>query len=129
MSRGRAIAAAIVGRAEMRAALQHFSRDTNVGLTWIKTVGLGPATRVLRDATGLGRIGLVPGGPPVGGPFPDIADHVVEAVAVRRKRRHGRGALIAVLAEILDREVALPGVRHVLAAGHQRIAPGELLAG
>src|SRR5215475_3069513 len=110
MTRGRSVAAAIVRRAEVRAALQYFSGNTDVGLTWIKAVGLGPATRILRDAAGFRRIGIVLGGPPVGGPFPDIADHVVDAVAVRRKRRHRRGAVEAMLAFIFVREISLPGV-------------------
>jgi len=38
---------------------------------------------------GFGRVSLVTCRPPVGRPFPDIADHVVEAVAVGGKRADG----------------------------------------
>ena len=63
---------------------------------------------------------------PIGGPFPDIADHVVQAVAVRRERGDGRCALEAVRAKVLPRKFTLPGVRHMLSARHELIAPGKL---
>src|SRR6516162_7848330 len=128
MARGGAVTAAIIWRAEMRAAFQDLARNLDLRLAGIVARVLAAAARVLRDAAGLRRIGLVPGRPPVGGPFPDIADHVADAVAVRRKRGHRRGALIAVLTEILDREISLPDVRHVLAIRRQCVAPGKLLA-
>src|SRR6185312_1154749 len=97
MARGRAVAPAVVRRAEMRAALQNLAWNADVRLTWIKAVRFGTAAWITRDAARLRRVGLVPGRPPVRGPFPDIADHVVDAVAVRRKGRHRRGARVAVL--------------------------------
>ena len=63
---------------------------------------------------------------PIAGPLPDIADHVVQPVAVRRKRRHRRRALKAVAAKILARKFALPGIGHVLAVGRELVAPGKL---
>src|SRR5215469_6928207 len=126
--RGRAIAAAVVRRAQMRAAFQHLARDPDVGLARIVARGLKAAARILRNAAGLGRIGFVPVRPPVRGPFPDIADHVVKAVAVWRKGLYRRGPFIAVRTKILDREVALPGVRHLSAIRRERVAPGELCA-
>src|SRR5262249_53317361 len=63
---------------------------------------------------------------PIGGPFPDVADHVVKAVAVRRKRRDRRGALVAVERQVLAWERALPRVRHLLAARRKLVSPGEL---
>ena len=87
--------------------LQYFSRDADAGLTWIKALNLQAAARIERYTARLWRIGLMLVGPPVGGPFPDIADHVVDAVAVRRECRHRRGALKAVQIEILDRENCL----------------------
>src|SRR5690242_1616378 len=92
--RGRAIAAAIIRRAEMRAALQHLARDADLGLAGVIAPLRAPATRVVRNAAGLRGIGLMPGGPPIGGPLPDIAHHVVKAVAVWRKLPHRRGALV-----------------------------------
>src|SRR6187551_1219164 len=66
------------------------------------------------------------GRPPIGGPFPDIADHVANAITVRRKSSDRRRALITVLAEVLKRKVALPGIRHVPAARRQFAAPCKL---
>src|ERR1700757_2816033 len=128
MPRGRAIATAVVWRAEMRAAFQDFTRNADVGLTWIKARIFRPAARICRNATGFRCVGFVLVRPPVYGPFPDIADHVVDAVTVGEKGGDGRGALVSVLAQILARKNSLPGVGHVLAAGRERIAPGELLA-
>src|SRR5205823_10322640 len=61
---------------------------------------------------------------PVGRPFPDIPDHVVDAVPVRRKGRDRRGAIEAVGAEVSVREIALPGVGLVPAAWCELLAPG-----
>ena len=71
------------------------------------------------------RIGLVLWRIPVGGPFPDVADHVVEAVSVRRERGHRRSALEAVGVGVLAREFALPGIGHVTAVGREFVAPGK----
>src|SRR5512132_2943978 len=51
-------------------------------------------------------VGLVP----VGGPLPDVADHVVQAVAVGRVAAHRGRPCVAVQLQVLDRELALPGV-------------------
>src|SRR5262249_47286351 len=128
MARGRTVTAAVIRRAQMRGALQNFPPNEEVGLTWIKACNLPSTPRVMRYRARLWRMGLVFRGPPVGGPFPDIADHVAHAVAIRRERGHRRGALISVLIEILERKFALPGIGHVLAAGRERIAPGIFLA-
>src|ERR1700740_858745 len=85
-----------------------------------------PPARIFREAAGLRRVGLVLWREPIGGPFPDVADHVVDAVAVRRKRLHRRGAREAVGAQILVRKIALPGIGHVLATRRELVAPGEL---
>ena len=82
MPRRRAIAAAVVRRAEMRAALENLAWNPDVGLARVETVALGPTARILWNAARLCGICLVPAGPPVVRPFPDIADHVVNAVAV-----------------------------------------------
>src|SRR5690242_17305932 len=94
--RGRSIAAAIIRRAEMRAALQDLARNLDRRLARIVAGVLAPAARVLRDAAGLFGVGLMPRGVPIGGPLPDIADHVVEPVPVGRKGPDRRGALVAV---------------------------------
>src|SRR5262249_27322652 len=87
---------------------------------------LRAAAWVLRYAARLRRIGLVLRGPPIGGPFPDVADHVVEAVAVWWECGHRRGALVAVECKVLARKIPLPSVGHLTAVRSDLIAPGEL---
>ena len=126
MTRGRTVAAAVIRRAQVRAAFKHLARNPDVGHA-------GIVARLPRGhragSPGYSRpwgIGLVFGRVPIGGPFPHVADHVVDAIAVRRERGHRRGAFVAIQLEILVRERALPGVCHLLAARCELIAPGEL---
>src|SRR6185295_4917981 len=126
MARRRPVATAVIGRAQMRPTLEHLARDLDVGRTRVVALVFATAARVFRDTAGLRRIGLMLGRVPIGRPFPDIADHVVEAIAVRRKRRHRRCPLIAVGRQILVRKLALPGVGHLAPAGREVFAPGEL---
>ena len=65
---------------------------------------------------------------PVRGPFPDVARHVVQPVAVGREGVHGAGSVVAVGVGVLGREGALPDVHPVLAARLALVAPGEGLA-
>ena len=109
----------------MRAAFKDLARDFDLGQAGVVAVFLASAARIFRNAARLRRVGLVLGRPPIGGPFPDIADHVVDAVAVRRKRHHRRGALVTVLAFIFVREISLPGIGAMLSAGRELVAPGE----
>src|SRR5258705_1766178 len=125
MPRRRAIAAAIVRRAKMRAALDDLAGDTDVRLAGIVASLLATPARVCGNAARLRRLGLMPGCVPVRRPFPDIADHVVQAIAVGREGLHRRGALVAILIEILEWKFALPGVGHVRTAGREFIAPCE----
>src|SRR5262245_63555701 len=60
---------------------------------------------------------------PVRGPFPDIADHVVEAVGIGWKATDRRRPLIAVLVAVIDREHALPAIGDRLAVHIERLAP------
>ena len=126
MARGRAVAAAVVRRAQMRAAFDDFAGDLDLRLAGVVAVFFAAAARIFRNAARFRRVGLVLLRKPVGRPFPDIADHVVHAIAIGRKRRHRRRAVKTVLAAVLVREIALPGVGHVLAAGRELVAPGEL---
>src|SRR6266849_5955644 len=105
MTRGRTIAAAVIGRAKMRAALKHLARNPDVPLTRVVAGSLVPAARILWNAARLRRVGLMLLRIPIGRPFPDIADHVVQAVAVGRKCGDGRGAFEAVGRKILVREI------------------------
>src|SRR5690348_17840040 len=72
MARGRAVAAAVIRRAQMRAALQHFARDADLGLAGVVALLLAPAARVLRNAARLGGVGMVARLVPVRRPLPDI---------------------------------------------------------
>ena len=124
MARGGTIAPAVIRRAQMRAALDDLAGDFDVGLTGIVARGLGAAARVFRNAAGFWSIGLVLLGVPVGSPFPDIADHVVNAIAVRRERRDRRGPLVTIVVQVLPGKFALPGIGQMLAAGRELVAPG-----
>src|SRR3569833_2569214 len=99
MTRSRAIAAAIVRRAEMRAALQHLAWNSDRRLTGVITGALRAAARILRHAADHRRIRLMPGRPPIRGPFPDVADQNEHTETERRKRRHRRGSRVAILVQ------------------------------
>src|SRR5882724_8924522 len=104
-ARGRAIAPAVVGRAEIGAALHHLAGDGNLRHARVAAAAALAAARVVDRAAGVVDLAVVL--VPVGGPFPDIAGHVVEAVTVRRERADGRDAFVAVGAQVLPRELAL----------------------
>src|SRR5579863_10371064 len=108
----------------MRAAFQHLAGNADLRLAGIVALRLRAAARILGHAARLGRVGGMAGRPEIRGPLPHIADHVAEPVTVRRKRPDWRGALETVLLEVLVREVALPGVRHLLTPGRELFAPG-----
>src|ERR1700738_4590011 len=95
MTRSRTIAAAIVGSAEMRAALKHLAWNPDLRLTRVVARGLRPTARIFRNATRLRRIGFVLLRIPISRPFPDIPNHVVQAVAVGRGSGDGGCALAA----------------------------------
>src|SRR6266436_4187657 len=126
VARRRTIAAAIVRRAQMRTALDHLAWNPDVGLTRVVAAILAAAARILWNAAGFWRVSFVLRRMPVGRPLPDIADHVVDAVAVRRESGHRRGAFVSVLVEIFPRKIALPCVGHVHAVGGEFVTPGEL---
>src|SRR5215471_10129512 len=125
MTRSRAIAAAIVWRAEVRAALEHLAWNFDLRLAAVVAFVFSAAARVVWNTTRFRRVSFVRGGPPVGGPFPHVTDHVVEAVTVRRKRRDRGRPLVAVGGKILMRKGALPGVSHLAPARSEFFAPGE----
>src|SRR5690349_12276603 len=108
VSRCRPVASAVVRRAQMRAALDDLAWNFHVGGSGVIAVRLAGTTRVLGDAAGLCGIRLVLWRIPIGGPFPDVADHVVHAITIRRECADGRSALKAVRIGVLARKVALP---------------------
>src|SRR5260370_40232144 len=129
MARSWTIAAAIVRCAQMRAAFKHLTWNFDVRLTRVVACGLGSAARIFRNAARFRRLSFMPDRPPISRPFPDIADHVVEIVTVRREGHHGRGALISVERKVLARERPLPSVPHLPIATRELVAPGELGGG
>src|SRR6185436_16442715 len=86
---------------------------------------LASAAWVSRNAACLERIDRVSRLVPIGGPLPDVADHVVDAVRVGRKRTHRRRPFVPVGHEIRPGELALPRVGHVTIVWKQLISPGE----
>src|SRR4051795_10814940 len=100
----------------MRAALDH-----PPGVLVELLGGRRTAARVIRR--GVSRVvrGGRPGG---GGPLPDVAGDVVEAVAVGREPLDRRGALEAVRMQVLPWEAAVPAVGHAPAARRRILAPG-----
>src|SRR5215475_15200735 len=110
MTRGRPIAAAIIGRAKMRAAFEHFAGNLDLRLTRVVAVGRRAAARILGNTARLRRVGGMRGRIPVACPFPNIADQVIEAVAIRWECSRRRGSLKTIGAKILPREFALPSV-------------------
>src|SRR6266542_1581043 len=81
----------------------------------------GGAGGVGRRGTGVGV-----GAPPVGAPFPDVADRLPESITVRRIGANGGGGQIAVVQGVVVREFALPDVAAVSAI--QVVAPRVPLA-
>src|SRR5215470_63437 len=59
------VAAAVIRCTQVRAALQHLTRDADVRLAFIVTARLGRTVRILRKATGAWRRSLVTGAIPV----------------------------------------------------------------
>src|SRR5215217_2572394 len=87
VARGWPVPTAVIWRAQMGATLDHFARDPDVRCRWIVATLLTPAARVFRNAARLRRISFVSLGIPIARPFPRIANHVMDAKAVRRKGR------------------------------------------
>src|SRR5580765_2265238 len=116
---GGPVAQAVVGCAEVRAALGHSTGDR------LSRLELG--VRHARVAGGAARALdlLRVGAEEIRRPLPDVPRHVVEAEPVRREALDRRRPLEAVELEVLPGELALPGVRHGLTAGKVFVAPGE----
>src|SRR6266487_2430937 len=122
---GRPVAQAVVGCAEVRAALDHLARDVLAGLAG-RVAALGAVDpRVAGDAARPGGLGGMAWRVEVAGPLPDVAGHVVQAVAVGAERPDGRGPRVPVALEVLPGELALPGVGHHPSLGRELVAPAE----
>src|SRR5215470_8171745 len=121
---GGPVAQAVVGCAQVRAALDDHTPEPDATVR----AGLPGPGRARPGSTGRAasalRLSPVPRREVVAGPFPDVAGHVVEPVAVRGERAHRRGALVAVGEQVLPGELTLPGVGHHDPIRRELIAPG-----
>src|SRR5262245_38938719 len=91
VARRRAVAPAVDRCAKVRAALDDLAGDFHLRLAGIVAGLFGAAARSFRNAAGVQRIRFVLLREPVGGPFPGVADHVLDAVAIRRECSDRRG--------------------------------------
>src|SRR6266508_2825498 len=114
LARGRTIPRAVVGSAQERAALDDAA--------WRLA---GSQCEVLqRGSAGIDRcLARVTRAIPIARPLPDIADHVVEAIAVRLEAADRRGPGVTVFVRIVDGEDALPAVGDRLALGVEGARP------
>src|SRR6185436_13909552 len=117
------IAATVVRRAQMRSAFQHFAWNSDQGLGGIVAVLSARSERVPRNAARLDHVGGMLGAIPVGGPLPDVPDHVKQSIPIRRVRADGRRSLVSVAWQALPGKLALPGIRHVTVVRQEFVAP------
>src|SRR6516225_5338790 len=71
---------------------------------------------------------IVIGAIKIGAPFPGVAGHVHQAVAVRREGADRRGAGEAVLGGVVGGEFTLPDVAQPFAAGFELVPPAVQLS-
>src|SRR5215211_5260833 len=116
------VAPAVVRRAQERTALDHLARDGDVGHLRIVALLPCPTAGIDAAATVTFRLVMIP--IPVSSPLPDVARHVEQPVAVGRERPDRRCPLELVGPQVLDGELALPGVRHHFALGREVVPPG-----
>src|SRR5262249_43792211 len=114
------VAQTVVRRAKIGTSLQNFAGNADVGsqgiVTLLACVTFGPP--------GTARLHCMMFLIPITGPFPYVPGHVVETVAVGRKRTYGRCAFKTIHEQVLDGKFSLPGVGHHLSTGSKLIAPG-----
>lgn len=110
------IAATVVRSTQMRAAFQHLARDFYIGQTRVIAGRLKAPTRVSGYAASFPGVHLMPGSKPVRCPLPDVSDHVVDAISVRREGSYRRSAGISVEMMIGRRKRSLPSVGHMTTA-------------
>src|SRR5262245_48704747 len=114
LARGRTVSRAVIGSAQERAALDDPAWRLAGGQCQILQFGSARINRLLPRVTR----------PiPIARPLPDVADHVVEAVAVGPEAADRRGGGIAVLVGVVDGEDALPAIGDRLALGIEGTRP------
>ncbi len=79
--------------------------------------------RISRHAASIGKLLEIVRAIPIAAPLPDVARHVVEAVAVCGKRFHRSDSSKSIFAGVLHRKLSLVGICHELPAGLELIAP------
>ena len=121
-SRG-AVAHAIAVGTEVGAALDHLARYPELRLPPVVALADSATARIAWNAAGLVDLGRMAVGVPVGGPVPDVAGHVVEAVPVRREGSDRSCRAIAAVRS--PREIAVPEVGEPGVDGFRLITPGE----
>src|SRR5262245_33158159 len=114
-SRSGPIPLTIIRRAKIRPAFHDLSWDPDTTQPRIITPFTFGPLRV--DVAAARPVRLVVLLIPIGRPLPDISNHVVESIPIRRKRSNRRRPFKPVLDEVFDWEFALPGVRHDLTIG------------
>ena len=125
-ARRRTVAQAVGVGAQVRAALDHLAPDPELRLARVVALLEVATARVGRDAARRAGVVRVAAGPPVVGPLPDVAGHVVETEPVGREAADRRGAGVAALLGAAPREVGpVPGVGHDPAIRTGLVAPGE----
>src|SRR5436189_4322638 len=91
-----AIPQAVIRRTEEGPAFEHFSWDAELRLGRINTLLPCPPSRIERDAARPCRVCWMTLLVPVRRPFPHIARHVIQPIAIGREGAHGRRPLIAI---------------------------------
>src|SRR5262245_37202231 len=111
---GRSISMAVVRSAQVRAALDDHPRELLTRLAGVvaplRRCDPRVDPRPGRTTAGVDLRFRVSRRVEVGGPFPDVAGDVVQAVAVGREGAHRRRALELVQQQVLPGELALPRV-------------------
>src|SRR5262245_27809271 len=112
----------------MRPALEHLARNPDLRLARVEARIFAAPGGIQRAAASYRGVRPMIRRVPVTGPFPDIANHVMETVPVRWKGRHRRGTLVSIRVQVLVRKAPLPGVSHMASSRRQLVPPGEVEA-
>jgi hypothetical protein len=117
-TRARAITLAVVRVAKERTAFD--SALGSVRIAWI--IALSRSTRVATNVFA-GGLDVAIGPIPVTAPLPNVASHVVQAVAIGREGAHRRSSYKSIFATVSNRKYSLPGIGHVFAARLEFVTP------
>src|SRR5262245_18991541 len=115
----RYVAPAVLVSAEVRAAAMY-------ALGHARFLGIQAVLRALRirgDLSAGSENPVIIRAVPVGNPLPHVTGHIPQTVPVGWERACRRRAPIAIFGNIVIGKVSLEGIGHVLAAGHELVAP------